>query len=96
MTIIFGHSYSTSYPVRSPTTPRAPRGGWCGDLAGFHQNIQRRNRSVFYPTDFSGFSMFISTAPTSLFSGASQRMNHHARTVRGSFILNATVAGKAP
>jgi hypothetical protein len=39
--------------------------------------------------------MFISNAPTSLLSGASQRMNHPARTDRDSFISNATVTGKA-
>jgi hypothetical protein len=39
--------------------------------------------------------MFISTAPTSLLSGASQRMNHPARTDPDSFISNATGTGKA-
>ena len=39
--------------------------------------------------------MSSSTAPTSLLSGASQRLNHHARTDRDSYILNATVTGKA-
>src|SRR5674476_637794 len=47
--IIFGHRNSTSYPVRPATRPRAPRAGRWSGLAGSHQNIQRRNRSVFYP-----------------------------------------------
>jgi hypothetical protein len=36
-----------------------------------------------------------SSAPTSLLSGASQRMINHARTDRDSYISNATPAGKS-
>jgi N-acetylmuramoyl-L-alanine amidase len=39
--------------------------------------------------------MFIFTAPTSLLSGASQRMNHHARNNEDSFISKHNDAGKS-
>ena len=61
----FGHTYSTSYPVRPATRPRAPRAGRWSGLAGSHQNIQRRNRSVFYPLLGSAYwPQLRFTAPT--------------------------------
>ena len=47
--------YKLSRPA--PATPPALRAGAGGlGLAGSHQNIQRRNSSVFYPADLSGLS----------------------------------------
>jgi hypothetical protein len=58
-----GHTFSTSYPVRPATRP-ALRAGQVVGPAGSHQNIQRRNRSVFYPSIHGGLSAncFLATA----------------------------------
>jgi hypothetical protein len=64
-------------------------------MPGPINGLNRRNTSAFYRSNNCGLSMSSSTAPTSLLSGASQRLNHHARTDRDSYISNATVTGKA-
>jgi hypothetical protein len=46
--IAFGHRFPTSYPA-CPTAAPALRAGAAVGLAGSHQSIQHRNRSVFYP-----------------------------------------------
>ena len=80
-------------PSGPPPARRSAPGRWAG-LAGSHQNIQRRNSSVFYPTDISGSSaicLLCNPKGHALVNEPHQTTS--ARTVRGSYISNATTGG---
>jgi len=105
--IIFGHSLSTSYPVR-PTGPRryAPGAGWpCRvPVKGMSHAPQYFGICPIEPLSDCQASPFLKLSdafaancfvPTSLLSGASQHRRPYARTNGGSCILNATLTGKS-
>jgi hypothetical protein len=89
----FGHRNSTSYPVRPIIRPRAPRAGRRSALPGPIKISSAAIVRSFISWTSADFRRSVFMQPQGTCPRKRAASDHHGRTVRGSYILNATASG---